>query len=274
MANRKKTTPITPGRRFYIPEDFSIITKKKPEKSLLQPIKKTGGRNNSGKLTVRHRGGGHKKQYRVIDFKRKKDNVPAIVHAIEYDPNRNARIALLHYKDGQKAYIIAPHNLEVGAEIISGEKVSPELGNAMPLQAMPIGTIVHNIELHPGKGGALARSAGTYAQLTAREGKYARLKLPSGEERLVLTTCRATVGTVSNPGALNTCLGKAGRNRWLGVRPRTRAVAMNPVDHGMGGGEGKASGGHPRSRKGLKAKGKKTRPKRKYSDKFIVKKKK
>lgn len=272
MAN-KKTKPITPGRRFYLKEDFSTITKKTPEKSLLQPLKSTGGRNNSGKMTVRHRGGGHKKQYRIIDFKRKKDKVPAVVHAIEYDPNRNARIALLYYKDGEKAYIIAPHGLEVGTEIISGEKVAPEVGNAMPLQTMPIGTIVHNIELHPGRGAAIARSAGTYAQLTSREGKYARLKLPSGEERLILITCRATVGTVSNPGTINTCLGKAGRNRWLGRRPRTRAVAMNPADHAMGGGEGKASGGHPRSKAGLKAKGKKTRAKRKYSDKFIVKKK-
>ena len=271
---KKKTKAITPGTRFYIKRDFTTITKKTPEKSLLAPLKKTGGRNKAGRITAPHRGGGHKRQYRIIDFKRTKDNIPAIVHAIEYDPNRNARIALLYYKDGAKAYIIAPHTLQVGSTIISGEKVAPDTGNTMPLKNIPIGTIIHNIEIRPNCGGAIARSAGTYARLTAKEGKYARLKLPSGEERLVLTTCRATVGTVSNPGAMNTCKGKAGRNRWLGRRPNTRAVAMNPVDHKMGGGEGKASGGHPQSKTGLKAKGKKTRKSKKYSDKYIVKKKK
>lgn len=271
---RKKTKPTTPGRRFYLKSDFSPITKKKPEKSLLAPLKRTGGRNHSGKMTVRHRGGGHKKQYRIIDFKRNKDNVPGTVKAIEYDPNRKSYIALIFYKDGQKSYVIAPEKLEIGKEIISGEKAAPEIGNAIPLQYIPVGSIVHCIELHPGKGAAMARSAGTYAQLTAREGKYARLKLPSGEERLVLTTCRATIGTVSNPGHINTRKGKAGRNRWLGRRPRTRAVAMNPVDHRMGGGEGKASGGHPSSKAGIKAKGQKTRKTRKYSDKLILRKKK
>ena len=271
---RKKNQPITPGTRFYIKQDLSTITKKTPEKSLLAPLKRSGGRNNTGRISVPHRGGGHAKRYRIIDFKRTKDNIPARVHTIEYDPNRNARIALLYYQDGAKTYIIAPHTLQVDQKVISGEKVAPETGNAMPLQGMPVGTTVHCVEIHPGAGAAMARSAGTYAQLTAKEGKYARLRLPSGEERLVLLTCRATVGIVSNPGANNTCLGKAGRNRWLGRRPRTRAVAMNPVDHPMGGGEGKASGGHPRSKAGLKAKGKKTRKPKKYSDKLILKKKK
>ncbi len=225
-------------------------------------------------MTVPHRGGGHKKQYRIIDFKRRKFGVPATVHSIEYDPNRNARIALLHYADGQKAYIIAPHKLEVGKKVIAGTEVAPEVGNAMPMQHMPVGSTVHCIELHPGKGAQMARSAGTYAQLTAREGKYALLKLPSGEVRKVLASCMATIGVVSNPSTNNTCLGKAGRNRWLGNRPRVRPVAMNPVDHRMGGGEGKASGGHPCSKKGLKAKGKKTRANKKYSSKLILKRKK
>ncbi|MEM7362149.1 MAG: 50S ribosomal protein L2 [Bacteroidota bacterium] len=271
MAN-KKIKPTTPGRRFYIKQDFSTITHNKPEKSLLTPLKRSGGRNHTGKMTAKHRGGGHKKQYRVIDFKRKRDNVPAVVSSIQYDPNRTARIALLYYKDGHKAYIIAPDELKEGSEIISGEKVAPEVGNSMPLKNIPIGTMVHCIELHPGRGAALARSAGTYAQLTAREGKYAQLKLPSGDKRLVLITCRATIGTVSNAQHKNTRLGKAGRNRWLGRRSRTRAVAKNPADHGMGGGEGKASGGQPRSKAGLKAKGKKTRKLNKYSDKYITKK--
>lgn len=249
---------------------FDLITTDTPEKSLIAPLKRSGGRNNQGRMTMRYMGGGHKKKYRIIDFKRNKHGVPARVKSIEYDPNRSARIALLYYADGEKAYIIAPEGLKIGREVISGEKVAPEVGNALPLSAIPLGTIVHNIELKPGKGGALARSAGTYAQLLAREEKYATLKLPSGEMRMVLTTCYATVGSASNSDHMLVTLGKAGRNRWLGRRPRVRGVAMNPVDHPMGGGEGKASGGHPRSRNGILAKGFKTRPKKKYSDKLII----
>ena len=249
---------------------FDLITTDTPEKSLIAPLKRSGGRNNQGRMTMRYMGGGHKKKYRIIDFKRNKHGVPARVKSIEYDPNRSARIALLYYADGEKAYIIAPEGLKIGREVISGEKVAQEVGNALPLSAIPLGTIVHNIELKPGKGGALARSAGTYAQLLAREEKYATLKLPSGEMRMVLTTCYATVGSASNSDHMLVTLGKAGRNRWLGRRPRVRGVAMNPVDHPMGGGEGKASGGHPRSRNGILAKGFKTRPKKKYSDKLII----
>ena len=249
---------------------FDLITTDTPEKSLIAPLKRSGGRNNQGRMTMRYMGGGHKKKYRIIDFKRNKHGVPARVKSIEYDPNRSARIALLYYADGEKAYIIAPEGLKIGREVISGEKVAPEVGNALPLSAIPLGTIVHNIELKPGKGGALARSAGTYAQLLAREEKYATLKLPSGEMRMVLTTCYATVGSASNSDHMLVTLGKAGRNRWLGRRPRVRGVAMNPVDHPMGGGEGKASGGHPRSRNGIFAKGFKTRSKKKYSDKLII----
>ena len=249
---------------------FDLITTDTPEKSLIAPLKRSGGRNNQGRMTMRYMGGGNKKKYRIIDFKRNKHGVPARVKSIEYDPNRSARIALLYYADGEKAYIIAPEGLKIGREVISGEKVAPEVGNALPLSAIPLGTIVHNIELKPGKGGALARSAGTYAQLLAREEKYATLKLPSGEMRMVLTTCYATVGSASNSDHMLVTLGKAGRNRWLGRRPRVRGVAMNPVDHPMGGGEGKASGGHPRSRNGILAKGFKTRPKKKYSDKLII----
>jgi large subunit ribosomal protein L2 len=265
----KKFRPITPGQRFRIAPAFDEITKSTPEKSLLAPRKKSGGRNNTGKRTMRYIGGGHKQFYRIIDFKRDKYEIPAVVNAIEYDPIRTARIALLFYADGEKRYILAPQGLKVGQSIVSGKKVAPEVGNALPLSEIPLGTIVHNIELHPGKGGQMARSAGSYAQLLSREGKYASLKLPSGESRLVLLTCMATVGTVSNSDHFNVVLGKAGRKRWLGRRPRTRAVVMNPVDHPMGGGEGRASGGHPRSRKGLYTKGKKTRTPNKYSNRLI-----
>ncbi|WP_114751436.1 50S ribosomal protein L2 [Pleomorphovibrio marinus] len=266
----KKLKPVTPGTRFRVAPSFDEITKSKPEKSLLAPLKKSGGRNHTGKMTARYIGGGHKRRLRTVDFKRDKDNVPAVVKAIEYDPNRTARLALLYYVDGAKAYIIAPEGLKVGQKIVSGEIVPPELGNAMQMKNIPLGTIVHNIELKPGKGGAMARSAGGYAQIVAREGKYVTVKLPSGEMRMVLGSCKATIGTVSNSDHMNVVLGKAGRNRWLGRRPRTRGVAMNPVDHPMGGGEGRSSGGHPRSRNGLLAKGKKTRSRKKYSNKFII----
>lgn len=270
----KKLKPITPGQRFRLAPTFEEITKSKPEKSLTVTLKRTGGRNSQGKMTVRNVGGGHKQKYRIIDFKRNKFDMPAEVLSIEYDPVRTARIALVQYEDGEKRYILAPNGIKVGQTIISGESVAPEVGNALPLANIPLGTVVHNIELRPGKGGAIVRSAGTYAQLLGREGKYASLKLPSGEIRLVLLSCIATVGSVSNADHMNTNIGKAGRNRWLGRRPRVRGVAMNPVDHPMGGGEGRASGGHPRSRKGLYAKGKKTRRNNKYSDRLIRAKKK
>lgn len=266
----RKLKPVTPGTRFRVAPAFDEITTSKPEKSLLAPKTKSGGRNNTGKMTNRYIGGGHKQRLRIIDFKRNKFGVSAEVVSIEYDPNRTARIALLQYVDGEKAYIIAPSGIKVGQTIIAGESVAPEIGNAMHLVNVPLGTIVHNIELKPGKGGAMARSAGGYGQVVARDGKYVTIKLPSGEMRLVLGTCMATVGTVSNADHMNVVLGKAGRNRWLGTRPRTRGVAMNPVDHPMGGGEGRSSGGHPRSRKGLLAKGKKTRSPKKYSNKFII----
>jgi large subunit ribosomal protein L2 len=266
----KKLRPVTPGTRFRIAPTFSEITKTTPEKSLTVPLKKTGGRNNTGKMTMRYIGGGHKRKYRLIDFKRDKHDVPATVEAIEYDPNRTSRIALLKYEDGEKRYIIAPEGIKVGQTVISGVNVAPELGNALPLASIPVGTIVHNIELKPGAGGNIARSAGSYAQLLGRDAKYASLRMPSGETRLILTSCFATVGTVSNSDHMNESVGKAGRNRWKGIRPRTRGVAMNPVDHPMGGGEGRASGGHPRSRKGLYAKGKKTRSPKKYSNRFII----
>ncbi|UOQ53351.1 50S ribosomal protein L2 [Hymenobacter cellulosivorans] len=266
----KKLRPTSPGQRFRIAPAFDEITTSTPEKSLLAPLKKSGGRNESGKMTNRYIGGGHKQKYRVIDFKRDKAGVPATVKTIEYDPNRTARIALLSYADGEKRYIIAPAGLEVGTTVVSGPGVAPEVGNALSLREIPLGTIVHNIELMPGGGASIARSAGTYAQLVAREEKYATLKLPSGEMRMVLVTCMATVGTVSNGDHMNVRLGKAGRNRWLGRRPRVRGVAMNPVDHPMGGGEGRSSGGHPRSRNGIFAKGQKTRNKNKYSEQLIV----
>lgn len=266
----KKLKPVTPGTRFRVAPAFDEITTSKPEKSLLAPLKKSGGRNNVGKMTSRYIGGGHKRRLRIVDFKRTKFGIPAVVKSIEYDPNRTARLALLYYVDGAKAYIIAPEGLQVGQTVISGESVAPEVGNAMQLVNIPLGTIVHNLELKPGKGGALARSAGGYAQVVARDGKYVTVKLPSGEMRLILGVCMATVGVVSNGDHMNVVLGKAGRNRWLGRRPRTRGVAMNPVDHPMGGGEGRSSGGHPRSRTGLLAKGKKTRSPKKYSNKFII----
>ena len=269
----RKLRPITPGQRFRTAPVFDEITKDSPEKSLVRPQKRSGGRNNSGKMTMRYLGGGHKKKLREIDFLRGKHGIPAVVNAIEYDPNRSARIALLYYKDGAKAYILAPEGLKVGMELISGVDVVPDLGNCLPLEKIPLGTIIHNIELRPGSGAAIARSAGSYAQLLAREGKYATIKTPSGEMRMVLIKCYATIGSVGNSDHMNVRLGKAGRNRWLGRRPRVRGVVMNPVDHPMGGGEGRASGGHPRSRTGLYAKGFKTRNKKKYSNRLIIGKK-
>lgn len=266
----KKLRPITPGTRFRVAPAFDEITASKPEKSLVKLVKRTGGRNDTGKMTIRNVGGGHKKKLRLVDFKRQKSGVPATVKSIEYDPTRSARVALLYYADGAKTYIIAPQGLKVGQTVVSGEKAAPEVGNALFLSKIPLGTIVHNVELKPGKGAAMARSAGSYAQVIAREGKYATLKLPSGEIRIVLVTCMATIGAVGNSDHMNVRLGKAGRARWKGRRPRVRGVAMNPVDHPMGGGEGRASGGHPRSRTGVLAKGFKTRSKKKYSDRFII----
>jgi len=266
----RKLKPMTPGQRHKIISDFNSVTTDKPEKSLIASKKKSGGRNNDGKMTMRYLGGGHKKRYRVIDFKRNKHNIPATVKSIEYDPNRSARIALLYYKDGEKRYIIAPEGLKAGDVVESGKGVAPNVGNTMYLSEIPLGTVIHNIELIPGKGASIARSAGTYAQLNARDGKYAIVKLPSGETRMVLTTCLATIGSVSNSEHNLIVSGKAGRSRWLGRRPRVRGVVMNPVDHPMGGGEGRSSGGHPRSRKGLPAKGYKTRSKTKSSNKYIV----
>ena len=270
----KKLKPITPGQRHKIVAVDTGITTNNPEKSLLETVKKTGGRNNTGKMTMRHIGGGHKKKYRIIDFKRNKDNVSAEVLSIEYDPNRTARICLVQYADGEKRYIIAPNGIQVGQTIMSGEGVEPEVGNALFLQEIPLGTIIHNIELQPGKRAQLARSAGSYAQLASRDGKYAIIKLPSGETRMILVTCKATIGTVSNSDHALLRSGKAGRSRWLGRRPRVRGVAMNPVDHPMGGGEGRSSGGHPRSRKGIPAKGYKTRAPKKSSSALIVEKRK
>jgi large subunit ribosomal protein L2 len=266
----RKLKPITPGQRHKIIGAFDTITASTPEKSLLQPVRKTGGRNSQGRMTMRYIGGGHKQKFRTIDFKRDKDGIPARVESIQYDPNRTARIALLIYADGEKRYMLAPNGLKVGQSIESGSGVAPEIGNTLPLAEIPLGTLIHNIELHPNQGGVMARSAGTYAQLTSREGKYAIVKLPSGESRMVLVTCRATVGTVGNIEHNLERSGKAGRSRWLGIRPRVRGVAMNPVDHPMGGGEGRSSGGHPRSRKGLLAKGLKTRAKKKASNRYIV----
>jgi large subunit ribosomal protein L2 len=270
----QKLNPVTPGQRHKIKSTFENITTDKPEKSLLAPMKKSGGRNNTGKMTMRYMGGGHKRRYRIIDFKRRKDGIPAVVKTIEYDPNRSARIALVVYGDGEKSYIIAPAGLNVGQKISSGKDVAPEIGNTLFLSDIPLGTVIHNIELKPGQGAALARSAGSYGQLTSREGKYGIIKLPSGEMRMILVTCRATIGSVSNADNALEKSGKAGRSRWLGRRPRVRGVVMNPVDHPMGGGEGRASGGHPRSRKGIPAKGFKTRSKKKDSNKYIVEKRK
>ena len=267
----RKLKPITPGQRFRVVNGFDAITTDKPEKSLLAPNKKSGGRNSQGKMTMRYMGGGHKRRYRIIDFKRDKQGIPATVASIEYDPNRTAFIALLNYQDGEKRYIIAQNGLQVGQNIVSGvEDVAPEIGNAMPLSHIPLGTIISCIELRPGQGAVMARSAGAFAQLMAREGKYATIKLPSGEIRRVLASCVATIGAVSNSDHQLLVSGKAGRSRWLGRRPRTRPVVMNPVDHPMGGGEGRASGGHPRSRKGIPAKGFRTRSKTKASNKYIV----
>ena len=267
----RKLKPITPGQRFRVVNELDTITTDKPEKSLLIPLKKTGGRNNQGKMTMRYIGGGHKKKYRIVDFKRNKFGVEAKVVSIEYDPNRTAFIALVQYTDGEKRYIIAPAGLKVDQTIVSGqENVAPEIGNAMPLSQIPLGTVISCIELRPGQGANIARSAGTFAQLMAKDGRYATVKLPSGETRMILLTCLATIGAVSNSDHQLVLSGKAGRSRWLGRRPRTRAVVMNPVDHPMGGGEGRATGGHPRSRKGIPAKGYRTRSKTKASNKYIV----
>ncbi|UMB61915.1 50S ribosomal protein L2 [Lutibacter sp. A80] len=266
----RKLKPITPGQRFRVVNGFDTITTDKPEKSLLAPKKKSGGRNSGGKMTMRHLGGGHKQKYRIIDFKRNKTGIPATVKTIEYDPNRTAFIALVVYKDGEKRYIVAQNGLKVGQTIVSGEGATPDVGNTMLLSHIPLGTTISCIELHPGKGAVLARSAGSFAQLIAREGKYATVKLPSGEVRLILITCMATIGVVSNSDHQLLVSGKAGRTRWLGRRPRVRPVVMNPVDHPMGGGEGKSSGGHPRSKNGIPAKGFKTRSKTKASNKYIL----
>ena len=270
----RKLNPVTPGQRHKIAGTFESITASTPEKSLLKPMSKSGGRNSQGRMTMRYIGGGHKRKYRFIDFKRDKDGIAAVVESIQYDPNRTARIALLVYPDGEKRYMLAPNGLKVGQKIESGSGVAPEIGNTLPLSEIPLGTLIHNIELHPSQGGVMVRSAGAYAQLTSREGKYAIVKLPSGESRMVLVTCRATVGIVGNTEHNLEKSGKAGRTRWLGRRPRVRGVAMNPVDHPMGGGEGRSSGGHPRSRKGLLAKGFKTRAKKKASNRYIVEKRK
>ena len=266
----RKLKPITPGQRGRVVNGYDAITTDKPERSLLAPKKRSGGRNNSGRMTVRYRGGGHKRRYRTMDFKRNRFDSPAEVLSIEYDPNRSAFIALTQFKDGEKRYIIAQNGLKVGQKVVSGEKVATEIGNAMALSNIPLGTIISCIELHPGRGATLARSAGSFAQLMAREGKFATIKLPSGETRLILTNCMATIGAVSNSDHQLLVSGKAGRTRWLGRRPRTRPVAMNPVDHPMGGGEGRASGGHPRSRNGIPAKGYRTRNKTKSSNRYIV----
>lgn len=270
----KKYNPITPGTRFKVSSNFETITASVPEKSLISSKKRSGGRNNTGKMTMRYLGGGHKKKYRIIDFKRDKFDIPGKVATIEYDPNRTARIALINYADGEKRYILAPNGLQVGDEILSGKKATPNVGNTLHLADIPFGTVIHNIEINPGQGGKMARSAGAYAQLAAKDGKYAVLKMPSGETRLILLTCMATIGAVSNGDHFLEAHGKAGRRRWLGRRPRTRGVAMNPVDHPMGGGEGRSSGGHPRSRNGIPAKGYKTRTPKKYSNRLIIDKKK
>ena len=265
----RKFNPITPGMRHKVLSKFEEITTDKPHKPLLETIKKSGGRNNDGKMTMRYRGGGHKRRYRVIDFKRNK-HMEATVLTVEYDPNRTSHICLVEYKDGEKRYIIAPEGLKPGMVIQSGKEASPEVGHAMYLSDIPLGTIVHNIELHPGRGANIARSAGSYAQLAARDGKYAVLKMPSGETRQILVTCLAVIGSVGNSEHNLQVSGKAGRSRWLGRRPRVRGVVMNPVDHPMGGGEGRSSGGHPRSRNGIPSKGYKTRNKRKASYKNII----
>jgi large subunit ribosomal protein L2 len=266
----RKLKPTTPGQRHKIIGTFEEITASVPEKSLVFGKLSSGGRNNEGKMSARYIGGGHKKLFRVIDFKRNKDGVPATVKTIEYDPNRSARIALLFYADGEKRYIIAPSGLQVGTKLMSGEGAAPEIGNSLFLKDIPVGTVIHNIELRPGQGAALVRSAGNFAQLTSKEEDYCVIKLPSGELRRILGTCKATIGSVGNSDHALEQSGKAGRSRWLGRRPHNRGVVMNPVDHPMGGGEGRASGGHPRSRKGLYAKGLKTRHPKKSSSKYII----
>jgi len=266
----RKFRPITPGQRHKAIGTFDDVTTSVPEKSLVFGKKSTGGRNNYGRMTVRYRGGGHKRLIRIIDFKRDKDGIPAVVKTIEYDPNRSARIALLFYADGEKRYIVAPNGLQVGTTLMSGENATPDVGNTLPLQNIPVGTVIHNIELRPGQGAKMVRSAGNFAQLTSREGRYCVIKLPSGEIRKVLSVCRATIGSVSNSDHALESSGKAGRSRWLGRRPHNRGVVMNPHDHPMGGGEGRQSGGHPRSRNGLYAKGYKTRAPKKASNKYII----
>lgn len=269
----KKYKPITAGTRWRIGNAYEEVTTNVPEKTLVEKVKSTGGRNAQGRRSMRYIGGGHKKMYRIVDFKRNKKDIEATVVSIEYDPNRTAFIALLNYADGEKKYILAPQGLQVGSTVISGDTVAPEIGNALQMKNMPLGTNVHNIEMQPGQGGKLVRSAGTSAQLTNKEERYAILKMPSGELRKVLINCFATVGIVSNGDHNLEMAGKAGRNRWKGIRPRTRGVAMNPVDHPMGGGEGKSSGGHPRSRTSKYAKGQKTRTRGKGSDKLIIQRK-
>ena len=266
----KKIKPTTPGQRHKVVVTFDDITASKPETSLVMGRTKSGGRNNQGKMTMRYIGGGHKQAYRFIDFRREKDSIPAVVKTIEYDPNRTSRIALVYYADGEKRYILAPQGLKVGQTIMSGSGIAPEIGNTLTLAEIPFGTLIHNIELRPGQGAKMVRSAGAYAQLMSRDGKYAIIKMPSGEMRMILQACKATIGVVSNPEHNLEVSGKAGRNRWLGRRPRNRGVVMNPVDHPMGGGEGRQAGGHPRSRKGIPAKGYKTRAPKKHSSKYIV----
>ena len=267
-----KVKPTTPGQRFKTINDFSVLSKRdsSPEKSLSRGLNKTGGRNKAGKMTMLYRGGGHKRRYREIDFKRDKFDIPAVVKSIEYDPNRSSFISLLYYVDGEKRYILSIKGLKVGDRVMSGKKVDIELGNAMPLSNIPLGSMISSIELNPAQGAIFCRAAGSYAQLLAREGKYATVKFRSGQVRMILVTCMATIGVVSNTEHQLQQSGKAGRSRWLGRRPRVRKVAMNPVDHPMGGGEGKASGGHPRSRKGIPAKGFKTRSPKKKSSKYII----
>jgi len=266
----RKLKAITPGQRFRVLSDFSSVTESRPEKSLTKGKKRSGGRNSRGKMTVRNIGGGHKQRYRLVDFKREKFGIPATVKSIEYDPNRNARIALLFYADGEKRYIIAQNGLQPGQQLMSGEKATPDVGNALFLKDIPLGTVISCIEMRPGQGAMIARSGGAFVQLSARDGKYAIVKMPSGESRMILTTCLATIGVVSNSDSALERSGKAGRSRWLGRRPRVRGVAMNPVDHPMGGGEGRASGGHPRSRNGKPSKGYKTRAPKKASNKYII----
>jgi len=266
----RKFRPVTPGQRHKAIGTFDDVTTSVPEKTLVFGKRSTGGRNNQGRITVRYRGGGHKRLVRVIDFKRDKDGIPAVVKTIEYDPNRSARIALVFYADGEKRYIVAPNGLQVGATIMSGADAAPDLGNTLPLENIPVGTVIHNIELRPGQGAKMVRSAGNFAQLTSREGRYCVIKLPSGEIRKILSVCRATIGSVSNSDHALESSGKAGRSRWLGRRPHNRGVVMNPIDHPMGGGEGRQTGGHPRSRNGLYAKGLKTRAPKKASSKYII----